>query len=234
MKDILVIAAHPDDEIIGCGGMIARHTADGDKVHILIMAEGITSRDDCRDREAHADELTDLSKTAKHANESLGAVSVEFLSFPDNRMDSIPLLDVVKEVEKRIEQFKPSIVYTHHIGDVNVDHQIVHKAVVTACRPIPGQCVKTLLFFEIASSTEWQTPGANNSFIPNWFEDIDTPVTDGKTCLEKKLEALDIYNCEMRSFPHSRSIKAIESLAKWRGASVGFNAAEAFSLGRKL
>lgn len=233
-KTILVIAAHPDDEILGCGGTIARHTANGDHVHILIMAEGITSRDNSRNIKERSNELTDLAKTARRAGKSIGAVAVELLSFPDNRMDSVPLLDVVKEVEKRINKIQPSVVYTHHLGDVNVDHQIVHKAVVTACRPTPWQCVKTLLFFEIASSTEWQPAGVVPGFTPNWFENIDTPATDGKTCLEKKMEALKIYTCEMRNFPHSRSIKALNYLARWRGASVGLNAAEAFVLGRKI
>lgn len=233
-KKILVIAAHPDDEILGCGGTIARHTANGDHVHILIMAEGITSRDNSRNTKDRSNELIELAQTARRAGKSIGAVAVELLSFPDNRMDSVPLLDVVKDVEKRINKIQPSIVYTHHIGDVNVDHQIVHKAVVTACRPTPWQCVKTLLFFEIASSTEWQPAGVVTEFTPNWFENIDTPAMDGKTCLEKKMEALEIYTCEMRNFPHSRSIKALNYLARWRGASVGLNAAEAFVLGRKI
>ena len=246
-QTVLVIAAHPDDEVLGCGGTIARHAAIGDNVHILIMAEGITSRDDQRSTNTRSDELTELTETARRAGKYLGAESVELLSFPDNRMDSVPLLDVVKEVEKRVDKIQPSVVYTHHIGDVNVDHQIVHKAVVTACRPMPWQCVKTLLFFEIASSTEWQPPIIGISFFPNWYENIgvsavsvnfaksaDSALSNVKTCLEKKLEALKIYKCEMRDFPHSRSVEALNCLAKWRGATVGVEAAEAFMLGRKI
>jgi N-acetylglucosamine malate deacetylase 1 len=246
-QTVLIIAAHPDDEVLGCGGTIASHAAVGDNVHILIMAEGITSRDDRRSTNDRSDELTELAEIARRAGKFLGAESVELLSFPDNRMDSVPLLDVVKEVEKWVDKIQPSVVYTHHIGDVNVDHQVVHKAVVIACRPMPGQCVKTLLFFEIASSTEWQPPGTDSAFAPNWYENIgvsadsanfakfaDSALSNVKTCLEKKLEALKIYKCEMRDFPHSRSVEALNCLAKWRGATVGVEAAEAFMLGRKI
>lgn len=236
---VIVIAAHPDDEVIGCGGTIACHTADGDDVHILIMAQGITSRNEYQDKEQsfgeqNSKELIELAKAAKDAGRVLGASSVELLSFPDNQMDNVLLLDVVKEIEKRIKTIQPSIVYTHHIGDVNIDHQIVNKAVVTACRPMPGQCVKTLLFFEVASSTEWQPGMCGACFVPDWFQNISVSAVDKQTCLEKKVEALHIYNSEMRDFPHSRSIKALTCLAKWRGASVGVDAAEAFMLGRNV
>lgn len=251
---VFVIAAHPDDEVIGCGGTIACHAANGDDVHILIMAEGITSREDYEgyqdkehysgdqgsndqdsdDQDSDKNKLIQLAKAAKDAGKMLGASSVELLSFPDNQMDSVLLLDVVKAIEKRIKKIQPSIVYTHHRGDVNVDHQIVNKAVVTACRPMPGQCVKTLLFFEVASSTEWQPGMCGANFIPDWFRNISVLADNKQTCLEKKLEALHIYNIEMRDFPHSRSIKAIGCLAKWRGASVGVDAAEAFMLGRNI
>ena len=248
---VFVIAAHPDDEVIGCVVTIACHAANGDDVHILIMAEGITSRDDYEAYEAYEDyedyqdnkqssgdqrskALIQLAKAAKDAGKMLGASSVELLSFPDNQMDSVLLLDVVKEIEKRIKKIQPSIVYTHHKGDVNVDHQIVNKAVVTACRPMPGQCVKTLLFFEVASSTEWQPGMCGANFVPDWFQNISVLAEDKQTCLEKKVEALHIYDSEMRDFPHSRSIKAIGYLAKWRGASVGVDAAEAFMLGRNI
>ena len=146
---VLVIAAHPDDEVLGCGGTITRHAAEGDAVHILIMAEGVTSRDKTRDTEARQEDLSTLAQTAKKAGSFLGAESVELLSFPDNRMDTLPLLDVVKEIEDRLKKIKPSLVYTHHQSDLNIDHQITHRAVVTACRPYPGQSVRTLLFFEV-------------------------------------------------------------------------------------
>ena len=142
-------------------------------------------------------------------------------------MDSLELLDIVKIIESFIVKYNPSVVYTHHSGDVNIDHQIIHKAVVTACRPVPEKGIETLLFFEVSSSTEWQPPQSLQPFCPNWFVDI----TD---VLQIKMSALNAYENEMRQFPHARSCKAIESLAVWRGATVGVGACEAFMLGRKI
>lgn len=224
---VLIVAAHPDDEILGCGGTIAMHVKSGDEVSVVILAEGVTSRAEKRDRKKDSKKLADLSKIALEANQLLGVKSLFLHDFPDNRMDSLDRLDVVKVVEKYVEKFKPSIIYTHHFGDLNIDHQIVNQAVITACRPFPGQTVKKLLFFEAASSTEWQIQGSSSVFLPNWFVDISDT-------LDLKLHALQIYNSEMRRYPHSRSIKALECLAKWRGASVGVYAAEAFVLGRNL
>lgn len=224
---ILIFAAHPDDEILGCGGTIARHVKNGDEVNVVILAEGITSRAENRDIKKDFKKLSDLSKTALKANQHLGVKSLLLHDFPDNRMDSLDRLDVVKVVEKYIEKFKPNIVYTQYFGDLNIDHQIVSQAVITACRPLPNQIAKRLLFFEVASSTEWQIQSFSNAFLPNWFVDISDT-------LDLKLHALQIYNSEMRRYPHSRSIKALECLAKWRGASVGVYAAEAFVLGRNL
>ncbi|MED1642041.1 PIG-L family deacetylase [Brevibacillus agri] len=226
-KSILVIAAHPDDEVLGCGGTIARHVSEGDKVHVVILAEGLTSRDPSRNREEREEELSLLGEAAKKANSILGVHVLRLHNFPDNRMDSLHLLDVTKTVENFIEEFQPEIVYTHHGGDVNIDHRIIHQAVITATRPIFPHTVKTLLFFETASSTEWMPMGSAPGFHPNWFVDISKS-------LGKKLKALEAYESEMRAWPHSRSIKALEHLAYWRGASSGVNAAEAFFLGRNI
>ncbi len=223
----LIIAAHPDDEILGCGGSIAKWTHEGNDVHILIMAEGATSRDFQRDRNVKQTEISDLKSSAKAASKILGVKSIDFADYPDNRMDSIDLLDVVKSVENKIDLIEPDVVITHHIGDLNIDHQIIHRAVTTACRPQPNQFVKFLLSFEVASSTEWQSPSANLNFNPNWFEDISST-------LNLKLNALEVYSSEMRDWPHSRSLKAVDHLAKWRGATVGIEAAEAFMLIKKI
>lgn len=227
-KIVAVIAAHPDDEVLGCGGAIASHTSKGDKVHLLIMAEGATSRDVSRSRAAHQDELSDLARAAELAKRILGATTVSLLDFPDNRMDSIDLLEVVKAVEIFVNKYQPEIIYTHHASDVNIDHQIVHKAVITATRPIPSCPVKVILTFEVMSSTEWQPPSSMRSFQPNWYVKLDQAV------LNKKLEALKAYESEMRRWPHSRSYQAIEYLAKWRGATIGHEAAEAFELCRRI
>ena len=222
---VLVVAAHPDDEILGCGGTIIKHCKNGDEVRILIMAEGLTSRGMHRDVVGNSDALEELHSNSHKAAQIMGASEVNILSFPDNRMDSVDLLDVVKQIELVIDEFKPDIVYTHHAGDVNIDHRITHEAVVTACRPLPGQCVKILLFFETVSSTEWQMATADRIFLPNMYVDISA-------YLDKKIEALHYYDSEMREYPHSRSYEALRILAKQRGFTVGTQAAEAFMVGR--
>jgi N-acetylglucosamine malate deacetylase 1 len=226
-KNILIIAAHPDDEVLGCGGSIAKWVNKGHNIFSLIMAEGATSRDNERDQNSRRKDLKHLKKYAEQAGKLLGVKSVTLLDFPDNRMDSIDLLDVIKPIEKIIEKIKPSTILTHSSFDLNIDHQIIHKAVVTACRPIVNNSVKRILAFEVPSSTEWQSPLDGNFFFPNWFENISDT-------LDLKIKALQIYKSEMRDWPHPRSIKAVEHLAHWRGATVGYDAAESFMLVREI
>jgi len=224
---ILVVAAHPDDEILGCGGSMAKWAQAGVDVHILIMAEGSTSRDDQRNVETHKENLASLAAAAENAGKVVGAASVDLLGYPDNRMDSLDSLDIVKAVEKKIAICQPHTVLTHHCGDVNIDHKVIHDAVVTACRPQPNHGVQQLMAFEVNSSTEWQPPGSAPAFLPNWFEDISAT-------LDIKIKALEAYQSEMRPWPHSRSIKSVKSLAEVRGSSVGCEAAEAFVLLRAI
>jgi len=225
MKIALVVAAHPDDEVLGCGATIARLSHEGWKVHVLIVAEGATSRAEKRDIEANSRELFALAKCAEEANKILGTASVKLLSLPDNRMDSLDLLDIVRILEEQIQKFKPSLIFTHHAGDVNIDHKILHDAVIAASRPQPNHSVKELLFFEVPSSTEWRPASSGIYFSPNYFYDVSEHIS-------KKLTALSAYQPEMRIFPHPRSVDAVNHLARWRGASVGCEAAEAFMLGR--
>lgn len=226
-KTVLVVAAHPDDEILGCGGTIIKHNLDGDDVYVLIMAEGLTSRDISRNVDYREDELRELHSKSIEAAKIMGVKDVRLLSFPDNRMDGIELLEVVKKVEEVVEVVKPEIVYTHHAGDVNIDHTVTHNAVITACRSLPDCTVKTLLFFETLSSTEWQMMTSDKIFYPNWYENI----TD---VFYKKIEALKCYDSEMREYPHPRSYINVENLARYRGMIIGCNMAEAFSLGRMI
>lgn len=227
MNTALVIAAHPDDEVLGCGATIARLATEGWNVHVLIIAEGETSRNDRRNPAMHQGALSDLVKCAEAANSILGSSSLKLSSLPDNRMDGVELLDVVKLVEAEIDRHKPCMVLTHHAGDVNIDHRVLHDAVIAACRPQPQHSVKSLLFFEIPSSTEWRPAASGMYFAPNYFFDVTDYIT-------QKLEALRAYAPEMRSFPHPRSMEAVEYLARWRGATVGCAAAEAFMLGRNI
>jgi LmbE family N-acetylglucosaminyl deacetylase len=227
MTTVLIVAAHPDDEVLGCGGTIARHVDAGDVVQVLIMAEGATSRQQHRDRGQAAEDLSALALAAHSAGAILGAAGVELLDLPDNRLDSIDRLDLIKRIEERIAHHQPQVVYVHHAGDVNIDHRRLHEAVVTACRPTPGQPVRRLLSYEVASSTEWQPPGSAPTFHPNCFVDITAQ-------LDRKRQALQAYAAEMRPWPHARSIEALDHLARWRGAQVGVEAAEAFCLLRQL
>jgi LmbE family N-acetylglucosaminyl deacetylase len=225
---VLVIdAAHPDDEVLGSGGTIARHADAGDQVQVLIVAEGATSRQQQRDRNQASEELSALAQAAHTAGSILGAAGVELLDLPDNRLDSLDRLDLIKHIEQRIDCHQPQVVYVHHAGDVNVDHRRLHEAVITACRPTPGHPVRRLLSFEVASSSEWQPPGSASAFQPNWFVDISDQ-------WQRKREALVAYASEMRPWPHARSLEALEHLARWRGAQVGVEAAEAFCLLRQL
>jgi LmbE family N-acetylglucosaminyl deacetylase len=227
LKTVLVFAAHPDDELLGCAGTIARHAGNGDAVHVIIMAEGATSRGAVRSRADHLEELERLRQAANEAGAILGVRSVDVLDFPDNRMDSCDLLDVTKSTERVISDRDPHIVYTHHVGDVNVDHRITHQAVYTACRPLPGSRLERILTFETVSSTEWMPAGSGSAFLPNWFVDISGTI-------ERKMQALSVYRSEMRAWPHPRSARALDHLARWRGSSIGVEAAEAFILLRMI
>lgn len=221
-QSVLILAAHPDDEVLGCGGTIAKLADGGARVHVAYLADGIFSRDKGR-----PGQLTARRAAARKASQILGVASVFFGDFPDNRMDTVALLDITKAVEALIAEHSPEMVLTHHAGDVNIDHRRLHDAVVTACRPQKRLSVNTLLCFEVPSSTEWQLPGSGPVFAPNWFVDISST-------LDRKLLALDAYASELRDWPHPRSRQGVEHLVRWRGATVGVDAAESFVLGRQL
>ena len=214
-KSILVIAAHADDEALGCGGMIARHVAEGDNVSLILMADGVHSRPG-----ASRVDLDRRVAAAEKAHSILGIKIVHMLGFPDNRMDSVPLLEIVQVLEPLIKSIAPSIVYSHYHGDLNIDHRRTYEAVMTACRPQPGSSVKEIYGFEVLSSTEWGLQ-PSGSFSPSLYVDISD-------LLAIKIRALEAYSEEMRQVPHTRSIDHAKYLAWHRGYSVGVAAAEAF------
>lgn len=215
----MVVAAHPDDEVLGCGGTIARHASEGDEVHVVFMADGVTARGDSEQKS-----LERRNEAAENAARLLGVAKLHFLGLPDNRLDSLPLLDIVQPLENHIRLVQPEVIYTHHHGDLNVDHRLTHQAVITACRPQPGFSAREIFAFEVCSSTEWQNPLVQ-PFTPNVFVDI------GKYA-DTKRAALLAYEDEMRPEPHSRSINNVIRLAALRGNSVGVAYAEAFMLVR--
>jgi LmbE family N-acetylglucosaminyl deacetylase len=218
---VMIVAAHTDDEALGCGGTIARHTAEGDIVYAVFMTDGVSSRGH-RGSEVYSDR----NSAAERARSILGIRENFYFDLPDNRLDSIPLIEVIQPLEEILLRLQPQIIYTHHHGDLNVDHRITHQAVLTACRPMPGTSVQDIFAFEVMSSTEWAT-SMMAPFVPNHYVEI----TDH---LKIKIEALKAYHIEMRKIPHSRSIQHLKCLARHRGCSVGVEAAEAFATIRTI
>jgi len=223
---ILAVVAHPDDEVLGCGGTMARLAGEGHEVYATILGEGITSRLDQR-TQADPVILQELRNRSRLASRLLGAKELYLHDFPDNRFDTVPLLDVVKTIEKAIDRFEPQVVYTHHGGDLNIDHVVTHRAVMTATRPVGNCPVKEIYAFEVPSATEWAFGQFRQGFQPNVFTDISTT-------LERKIEAMEIYESEARAFPHPRSPMALRTIAKRWGIVVGVACAEAFELIRSV
>lgn len=225
-NSVLVIAAHPDDEILGCGGTMTRLAREGYEVRIAILAEGMSSRYAHRE-DADQQQLQHLHARAQQAADKVGAKELVLCKLPDNRLDTVPLLEVVKTVEDLVARFRPEIIYTHHPGDLNVDHGVVHRAVLTATRPMTGQCVRDVYAFEVPSSTEWAFQRLGPSFRPNVFMDIADSI-------ETKIAALGCYDTETRKFPHPRSAEALRAIATRWGSVVGLQAVEAFELIRSV
>ena len=225
MSNILVVAAHPDDEVLGCGGTIAKLSRDND-VQIFILGEGFTSRYDSRE-EADLSEVDRLQKTTQVVAKILGASSVKQDRLADNRFDDSPLLEIVKRVEKAIEAFQPKVIYTHHSGDLNVDHRLTFQAVLTATRPVVNCPVKEIYTFEVPSATDWAFQQFQPPFKPNVFVDVSETI-------ETKVKAMAEYETESRIFPHPRSPEALRTIARRWGTVVGLQAAEAFELVRSI
>jgi LmbE family N-acetylglucosaminyl deacetylase len=220
---VLVIAAHPDDEILGCGATLIKLKKEKRKIYALILGEGMTSRG-----EEYKEKIKELRDSAKKSSTIIGLDKIYFENLPDNKFDSIPLLDIIKIVERYIYKIKPDIIFTHHKGDLNIDHRLTYQSVLTACRPRADIKHPTIYSFEIPSSTEYNVNGDENIFKPNYFVKIS------KTDMEKKKLALSEYKTEIRKYPNSRSIKGVEIMAKDWGRKIGTEYAEAFELVREI
>lgn len=212
----MAIVAHPDDETLGCGATIAKHSGAGDPVSVVVLADGVSSRG------FSAQLVKERHGMFRRACKILGTEDVWLHQYADNQMDGLTLLHLVKQIEIHINRFRPTVVLTHHNGDLNVDHRKTHDAVRVACRPQPGCSVRRLLFFEVPCSTAW---GAD--FAPHYSVDVTET-------LQTKLDALAEYTTELHEFPHPRSLDGVRMLARVRGAAVGVMAAEAFMTGRIL
>lgn len=225
--NVLVVAAHPDDEVLGCGGTIARHVQAGDKVSTLFMSEGVSSRFvPGQDIDFSAD-IESREKASRDVATFLGCEVPVFLRMANLRMMDMAMLDVVKEIEAVVEDVQPNIIYTHHGGDLNSDHRVTHEAVMTACRPMEDRSVQAIYTFETPSSTEWSTVSIGDLFVPNRYVNIEEQ-------MDIKLKALAYYDMELRPFPHPRSPQAITVWAQRHGATVGRRAAEAFCTIREI
>lgn len=224
MKKILIVAAHPDDEVLGCGGTVARLIKEGHEVYTLILGEGITSRDETRIVEKRKKEICRLKRQIHQANEVIGVKEVFIHDFPDNRFDSLPLLEIVKKIEKIKNKVKPDILFTHNEQDLNIDHSIVFRAVLAATRPTVNEPVKEVYSFEVLSSSEWNF---SVNFNPDVFYDISGTMT-------QKISAMKKYQKELRQYPHPRSLRGIRIKAESWGMKVGVKFAEAFKTVRIL
>jgi len=218
----LIIAAHPDDEVLGCGGTITRLTNERQNVYVAILGEGITSRSRQREQ-ADPAALEALRNDSRRVSELLGVRELFLYDLPDNRFDTVPLLDIVKRLEEILSMVQPTVVFTHHGGDLNIDHAIIHRATLTATRPVPGNSVRRLYAYEVPSSTEWAFGQWSRGFRPNVFMDITAT-------LETKITAMQGYESEARSFPHPRSPESLRIQARKWGSTAGVEAAEAFEL----
>ena len=233
---VLVIAAHPDDEVLGMGGLLKKFSKKENDIKIVFLATGISSRisNDYLNSTNYKinnnlkndieKQIEKLQKDARKALSVLGIKKIQFEDFPDNEMDIVSNLKITKKIEAIIDDYRPDTVYTHSQCDINVDHRLIYESTITATRPKKNSVVKQVISFETPSSTEWYFP---QKFSPNIFVDISKE-------LKFKLKAMQCYKNELMEFPHPRSIEALEIIAKRWGTVCGFNAAEAFCLVRSL
>ena len=224
-KRIMVVVAHPDDEVLGLGATMFRLINDYECItHVVILGEGITSRSDVRDVAKWGNELSIHKNNIDAARKKIGYFSLSTFDFPDNRFDSVPLLDIIKVIEKEKETFHPDVIFTHHGGDVNIDHQRTFEAVITSNRPLGTEKVNTIITFETMSGTEWRASSDPKHFIPNWIVEVS------EVGLAAKLDAMECYEFEKRDYPHPRSPEALRIRAQMWGVANGVPLAEAFQV----
>jgi LmbE family N-acetylglucosaminyl deacetylase len=215
LQKILVVAAHPDDELLGGAGTFRKHVLAGDEVYCLILGEGAVM---------HGISSNDLQKQSREAGEIIGFKEMYFHGFPDNRLDTMALMDVIKIVERHIQLIQPDILFVHHFGDLNIDHRIAYQVCITVARP-GCSSVREIYAYETPSSTEWTFDG---SFKPNVFVEIKEEV------IIEKVVAFGCYLTEVRDFPHPRSKQGLYTRAMYWGQISGTKYAEAFELIRKI
>jgi len=225
IKRLMVVVAHPDDELLGLGGTLYKLKSETNcTIKVVILGEGITSRSFDRNSEESKLKLKRHKQNIISAKNIIGYDELVTYQFPDNQFDTLPLLSIIKAIEKEKNKFKPEIVFTHHIGDVNIDHQLTFQAVNTAFRSQPKEYYRGLLTFETPSGTEWIPSNDLRKFNPNIFIELK------EEQIQKKTSAMQCYDFEKRNFPHPRSPKALKNRAMMWGVSVGVSFAEPFQL----
>lgn len=225
----MIVVAHPDDELLGLGATMHKMIKDFNiKTHVVILGEGVTSRSDKRDIAKWKKELDIHKNNIKNAQAAIGYHSVNTYDFPDNRFDTLALLDIIKVIEKEKNAFQPEVVFTHHGGDLNIDHQRTFEAVITACRPMAHETVKTIITFETPSGTEWRSPTDPRHFLPNLFIEVS------EENIKAKIAGMESYEFEKRVYPHPRSPEALKIQAQRWGVAIGSMYAEAFCLVREI
>lgn len=228
-KKIMIVVAHPDDELLGLGATMHKLIHEYNvKTHLVILGEGITSRSNKRDTKEWQKELSIHKKNFNNAKAAIGYHSLSVYDFPDNRFDSVALLDIIKVIEKEKEKFKPEVIFTHHGGDLNIDHQRTFEAVVTCTRPMADEKAKTIITFETPSGTEWRASTDPKHFVPNMFIEVS------EKNLNAKIKGMESYEFEKRKYPHPRSPEALKIQAQRWGIVVGKKLAEAFTLVRNI
>jgi len=217
---VLVIATHPDDEVFGCGGSIARHVGQGDEVHVLVVTRGVPEL-------FPPAQIEETRREMRAAHNILGVTGTHYLDFPAPRLDTVPGHEVADAIRRHFMELQPQVVYLPHRGDIHSDHRSVYYATLVAARPINGCSVYRLLSYETLSETEWAPPSGSDAFVPTVFVDINQ-------YLDAKLEAAKCYHSQLKESPHPRSLEAITLQARLRGSTVNLLAAEAFMLVREI
>lgn len=225
MNKVLVIAAHPDDEVLGMGGTIAKMTAEGAEVHLLIVTDGSTSQ--YKDNPKLLEIIEEKKTETLNSSGILGIASINYGNLPDMKLDAIPHIQINQVIEHYVSMLQPDTVFTHFWGDVNSDHQNVYKSTLVAVRPVMGQVVRQLLCYKVPSSTEWTPNKPDTMFTPNIFVDIEQ-------FAEQKYQAFAQYSTELREYPHPRSLKYLRETDISNGLQVGLRCAEQFMLLRKI
>jgi len=219
-KNILIVAPHPDDEVLGCGGIIAKYSGEGSRVFVLVVTRGTPKL-------YSADKIDNIRREARSAHGMLGVKETVFLDFPAPELDMISLAEISREITEVIKRFSITDLYIPHRGDIHGDHRVVFNACLVAARPVGDCSVKSIFAYETLSETEWAPPFGDDAFIPTKFVDVST-------IFNKKLEAMNCFKSQLKQFPNPRSIETLTALSKFRGSTVGFSHAEAFMVIRVI